>query len=446
MKQLFLLALLLAAPIQAQQTPQRLSLEEALRTAEENNPAYRSVQSDVKVASARERQSLGAFLPTVSAGLSVSGSAARRWVGTDPFGNPLPSERAIEQTTGSGVQGIDLYLPLFERGRIGELRAARDEEAATLAQVRLEAGRLRGEVTRRYQDALRAERLIEMEARLLTSARERLDATQRLFRIAAQGRGELLGAEAEVARQEQALQRARGEARKAMLALAEMMGVMDAAEAELSSEPLAVFDPSGLNADSLVALALRTHPRMEEATSAEAAAAHRTAAARGQRWPTVGARAGWSRSTFGSRDDAISVLDPSFRADRSLSFGLSLSLPIFDQFRTSYSVALAEASRTRAGEAVRAARLSVEREVRSAFIDLENAHQGLQLAERASELSQERLEMAREQYRVSAIRFTDLQLVADRAAEAEREALQARFSFANALASLEEKVGMPVPR
>ncbi|MDQ3389364.1 MAG: TolC family protein [Gemmatimonadota bacterium] len=445
MKQLFLLALLLAAPIQAQQTPQRLSLEEALRTAEENNPAYRSVQSDVKVASARERQSLGAFLPTVSAGLSVSGSAARRWVGTDPFGNPLPSERAIEQTTGSGVQGIDLYLPLFERGRIGELRAARDEEAATLAQVRLEAGRLRGEVTRRYQDALRAERLIEMEARLLTSARERLDATQRLFRIAAQGRGELLGAEAEVARQEQALQRARRGAQGDAGA-----GGDDGGDGRGGGRALqrAARRLRSLGAQrGFAGGAGPPHPSPDGRghlcggrRSAPDGGGARSALA------TVGARAGWSRSTFGSRDDALSVLDPSFRADRSLSFGLSLSLPIFDQFRTSYSVALAEASRTRAGEAVRAARLSVEREVRSAFIDLENAHQGLQLAERASELSQERLEMAREQYRVSAIRFTDLQLVADRAAEAEREALQARFSFANALASLEEKVGMPVPR
>lgn len=442
MKRLSVLLLLFAAsPLAAQR---QLSLEEALRIAEESNPAYRSARSELGVASARERQSLGAFLPQVSTALSLDGRSARRWVGEDPYGNPLPSEQAIEQSTGSGAQGVSVSIPLFQRGRLDALRAARDDGRATGAQVRLEAGRLRAEVTRRYHDALRAERTIEMEERLLASARERLEATERLFRIAAQGRGEVLGAEAEVARQEQALEQARGEARKAKLALGEVMGVLEAADAVLSSEPLAAPDPSGLAADSLVALALRTHPRVEQTFSALAAAAHRADAARGERWPVIDARAGVTRSTFGNGGDALSVLDPSFRADRSLSFGLSVSLPLFDRFRTSASVAQAEAARTRAQEGVRAARLAVEREVRAALIDLQNAHRGLQLAERASDLSRERLEMAREQYRVSAIRFTDLQLVVDRAAQAERDALRARFELANALASLEERVGVPL--
>lgn len=439
-----LASLVLASPLAAQQAPQRLSLEEAVRIAEENNPSFRGAHADLGVAAARERQALGAFLPGVSTSLSLGGSANRRWVGADPYGNPLPSDKAVESTSSTGSQSVGVSIPVFQRGRFAEMTAARADERAAGEQVRVEAGRLRGEVVRRYHDALRAERTLALEERLLASARERLDATQRLFRIAAQGLAEVLGAEVEVARQEQAVAEARGDARKTKLLLGEAMGTLGTESAVLTSEPLTVFDPAGLGADSLVALSLRAHPRLAQSAAALAAAEHRMEAARGQRWPTVDARLGLNRSVFGQEYEGIGILDPSARADRNLSMGFSVSLPVFDQFRSSLQVAQADAARTRAREGARAARLAVEREVRSALIDLENAHRAIQLAERASKLSQDRLELAREQYRLGAIRFIDLQTVVDRAAQAERDALRARFSFAGALATLEEKVGVPV--
>ena len=439
-----LASLVLASPLAAQQAPQRLSLEEAVRIAEEHNPAFRGAHADLGVAAARERQTLGAFLPNVSTSLALGGSANRRWVGEDPYGNPLPSDKAIESTSSTGSQAVNLSVPVFQRGRFAERAAAGADERTAGEQVRMEAGRLRGEVVRRYHDALRAERTIALEERLLASARERLDATQRLFRIAAQGMAEVLGAEVEVARQEQALEEARGETRKAKLLLGEAMGTLATERVVLTSEPLAVFDPARLGADSLVALSLRTNPRIAQSASTLAAAEHRMRAARGGRWPTVDARLGLSRSVFGQEYEGVGILDPSTRADRNLSMGFSVSLPVFDQFRSSLQVAQADAARTRAREGERAARLAVEREVRSALIDLENAHRAIQLAERASKLSQDRLELAREQYRLGAIRFIDLQTVVDRAAQAERDALRARFAFAGALATLEEKVGAPV--
>ncbi|HEX2095712.1 MAG TPA: TolC family protein [Longimicrobiaceae bacterium] len=439
--------LALASPLAAQEAPRRLTLDEALRTAEENNPAYRSAQSETRVASARERQSLGAFLPQVSSSVSLGGTSSVQRVGEDEFGNPFPSDRIVESTNSSTSHGMSLDVPLFQRGRMGELQAARADRSTTAAGVQVERGRLRGEVTRRYHDALRAERMIELEERLLASARERLEATQRLFRIAAQGMTEVLGAEVEVARQEQAVEQARGDARKTRLLLGETVGTLAVADAALASEPAPIFDPAALRADSLVALALRVHPRVAQAASAVTATGHRASAARGQRWPTLSARAGYSRSLRRAEYDAVSsAFNPFDPFDRSLTLGFSLSLPVFDQFRTSLQTAQADAARTRAQETLRSARLTTEREVRSALIDLENAFRGSRLAERAARLSQERLEMAREQYRASAIRFTDLQAVVDRTAQAERDALRARFEFASALATLEERVGAPVGR
>jgi outer membrane protein len=253
---------------------------------------------------------------------------------------------------------------------------------------------------------------------------------------------DVLGAEVEVAQQELAIARAVGEARKAKLALQETMGAGGDATFALTSEAPPVADPAALDVDGLVARAVKAHPRVREAEFGAEAADRRVEAAARQRWPTLSADVGVGRSVNAADYGAFGdFLTPS---DRSLSFGFSGRLPIFNGLQTSAAIARARANRTRAEEAVRAARLEVEREVRSAWIDLEVAYAAVQLAERASALASERLELAQEKYRFGGVSFTDLQLVIDGAARTERQEIAARFEYATALATLEEKVAGPI--
>lgn len=444
MKRPLLLALLLLpAPLAAQgEAPRPLSLAEALRVAGENNPAYRSARADIAVADARTRQSYGAFLPRLSASLGVDASRSRTFTGEDEFGNPLPSEQAVEFTQSRAAQSADLRMTLFDPAQFGQVGAARAEARATVSAVEAEGVRMRAEVARRYWEAVRTDRRIELEERLLASAAERLDATRRLLRIGARNPVDVLGAEVRVAEQEQALEEARGERRLARLALREAMGILDDEPLRLTTEPPTLFDPSGLDAETLLAYAGDASPRVERVESSLLAAHRRTGAARLSRLPTLGLSAGYGRS-FSDRD--LDAFDDIFGPrNRSLSFGLSVSLPVFDQFQTSAEIAQARATERKAEEEVRATRLLVEREVRGALIELENAFRAAQTVERAVGLSRERLEMAQEQYRLGSLSWTDLQDSVEGAATAERKLLDARFRFAAALATLEEKVGAPV--
>lgn len=56
-----------AARAAAQEVPARLTLEDALRIAQQRNPAYRQALNDVDVAAAEERAGWGEFLPTFDA-------------------------------------------------------------------------------------------------------------------------------------------------------------------------------------------------------------------------------------------------------------------------------------------------------------------------------------------------------------------------------------------
>ncbi|MGQ0814226.1 MAG: TolC family protein [Gemmatimonadota bacterium] len=419
---------------------QRLTVEDAVRLARDNNPAFRRVLNDAFVADAEVRRSVGALLPSLNARLDFSGFSSSRVTGEDDYGQPVRLPSAIDFKGSSAQQGVSLGMTLFDGGAslrgIGAARAASD---AIDARIRAEAARLTGEVTRQYYAALRAARLIAVEKQLLASAQERLERTERLLSVAGSSPVDVLGARAEVASQEQQVARAENEARKQALLLKETMGLPGDVDFELASDLPTVIDPASISRDAVLSSALANNPTIHQADAVVRAAGHRLSAASAARFPSVSASAGFGRSMSLSSYDALFEMNPQ---NHAFSFGISASVPLFNNFRTSLQIAQAHSAESDAQEDARETRLRVERQMRSALFDLENSYKLLQLAERKAELSRERLDLAQEQYRNGAMSFTELQNVIDRTAAAEREVVDARFGYATARTFLEEYSGV----
>lgn len=428
-----------AGPPPADHVPERLTLERALEIARQRNPTYRKTMNRVRSAAAAERSRWGALLPRLQTSLSMGGFSSRTVTGEDDFGEPRALPEAVEYEGSNTSQRVSMSMTLFDGfagwNGLEAARAATDAASAGRAQ---EALRLDAEVKRAFYDALGAARMIELEERMLAAARERLATTRELLRVARTRPEDVLGAEVDVARQQQELEAARGEARKAKLRLLQAMGVEDAAEFVLEGRLGDAVDPGRLEADVLVERALAGSPRIRAARAEVDRAANAADAARAERWPRISLSAGLSRGMNVGSYEALTMLNPQ---NRSLSFGLSASLPLFTGFETSRRIAEAEASQSNAREDLRAARLDVERLVREALIDVENAYRSLELAEHAAELSRRRLEMAQERYQLGETSFTELQQLIERTAREERGAIQARLVYARALATLEERVG-----
>lgn len=444
---LALLALVMAAAparLAAQDAQgEPLSLEQAQSTARDNNPQYRRALTEIGTAEADVRRARGAFLPDLSFSLGSGGSYRRQVTGIDPFGNVERRDTAVE-TNGSDMrQSLSLSnLSLFDGGqRRRDLRAARAGEQVVAARVAGEEVRVQAEVARRYWESVRADRVIRLEEALLAAARDRLEVTNALVRVGVRGPIDVLGAEVAVAEQEQALERARGDARKSQLDLRQAMGVTGGGWFRLTDEPPAMFDPGALNPDAVVASALAAHPRIQRVDLSVRQADARYSSARAQRLPRLNLGASVGRDQRYS--DYGGVVDPN-PLDQNASFSLSLQVPIFSGFRTSYAVQSARAARNAAIEDARGERVTLEREVRGALVDLDNAYRAARLAERTLDLNRQRLQLAQEQYRVGALTQNDLTDAVERAARAERDALRARFEFSTALATLEERTGGPV--
>jgi outer membrane protein len=431
-----------AAPAAAQErtpVPARLTLEDAIAIARERNPEYLQAVNNVRGQGAQVRAGWGALLPEVSASMSFRGSDSRTVTGSDDFGRPVTLPNPIDFRGSSSSQSVSARMTLFDGLRtFRSWSAARaNQEMADAARV-VTGNRVDAETTRRFYDAVRARQLITLEERLLQSAREQRENTSRLFRAAAATQEDLLGAEADVANAELALARARGDADKALLAVREYLGIVEDLAFEPEGNLPEATDPSGLGADSLVDRALRGHPQVGRLESVASAAHLRASAARGGRWPSVSVDASFSRGTSLQSYEALFDFNP---RNRTFGFGISVSYPIFTGFQTSAQIAQADMDARNADQQLRAGRLQVEREIRSALIDLQNAFRGVQLAQRASDLSNERLRLARERYAIGAITFANLQLLIDRAAQEERSLINARYTYAAARATLAERVG-----
>jgi outer membrane protein len=374
--------------------------------------------------------------------LSFSGNDSRRVTALDIFGQPLGRDTVISYRGSSASQSISAGLTLFDGLRnLKTLRAARANQDAADATRWATRSQVDAETTRRFYEALRTSQLIVLEERLLASAREQRDNTDRLFRAAAANQEDVLGAEADVANAELQLARARGDAQKAVVSLREQLGLTEPIEFTIVGELPPAWDPAALSADSLVTRALTDHPQIQRLAASADAAHLRASVASGGRWPTVQLGASFQRFTNDSAYRAFFALNP---RDRSFNFSLSVVLPLFTGFQTSAQVAQADADARNADEALRAGQLALEGDVRAAVIDVQNAHQALSLAERASGYSSERLRLARERYAIGAITFANLQILIDRASQEERQLINARYGFAEAVVALEERAGRPV--
>lgn len=438
---------LVAAPLAAQDgpdVPARLTLEQALEIARSRNPAFRKARNQIESAAAVERSRWGAYLPRFGASFSTGGSNSRTVTGEDDFGQPVELAEPITYDGSRTSQSLSASYTLFDGfARANDLEAARAGSAVADAGLDGEAVRIEAEVERRFYDVLGAERVVELEQRLLASAQEQLEATRRLVRVARAKPEDVLGAEVDLANRQLSLEQARGEVRKAKLTLRRWMGVEREIDFDAVGTLPALFDPATLDADALVERALTSSPAVRQLAAQRRQREAEADAARAARWPEINLTAGLNRSVNLSSYAALTEFNPQ---NRGLSFELNASFNLFSGFQTSAQITQAEVARENADEDLRDARLAAENQVRTALIDLRDASRSVELADRVADLSDRRLGMAQERYRLGSLDFTQLQQLINAAAEAERRAAQARLTFAKAVVTLEERVGEEVRR
>lgn len=424
----------------AAQDASTLTLDRALALAQENNPAYRRALNDMDLTSTEKLQAWSAFLPEFSVSAGTGVNLNRQLLAFDNFGNPIENPVTEWRTTSSSSQSIRGSIRLWEWGsRFQGLKSQRARARVREATVASRLSSLRANVIRTYQSAQSQQALLTVERDLLASRELDLETTRRMFDLAGASRVDVLTAELNVQQQEQRIQQARAQLESGLLALRTVIGDLELDAFDVSETLPEAFDPSGLDEAVILEQALASNPGLVQQEASVAISRADASVARSARWPGLALSFSASQGTYGEGTNA--AFDPF--PDRSRSGGASfgISVPLFPRFDTKARIVQAEVSLANAEETQKELRLQLEEQTRAQVIALQTAYQGYQISIRSQEIAQERLRLAREQFRLGSRTFTELQQDIDAAAQADRGVIAQLFELLRAKVNLEETLG-----
>lgn len=422
----------------------RLTLEDAIGLARTTNPTYERSVNDLELNDVEGRDFWLDFLPEPRITLLQTNM---RWnratIGTDNFGNPIPNPelRMIQSARSDQFASLLWELDvgdLYRRQATG-LRAEGREVAVEGADSDLTS-----DVRSAFIDAQEMLESRRLEERLVAVQAVNREISERRFRLAQVDRPDLLGAELDHVEQKALLEESRAELSTALLRLRNVIGDPDPGSFEIAPTPLRIFDPGTLDVDALVEEAVESGPDVR-AAALDLEIAERDVSLRRAEWfPTLEVSATAGRRQL-SRDSGSAFLQPIPDGEWDRTVGFTLRFPdLGSYFQRDLAGRREELEVRNAQSLLRETRLRVEEDVRRLVLELRSQHRRLEVQEQRTDLARERLELQQERYRLGQISHLELQNSVQAAADAERQALQARYTFERAFIELERALGAPI--
>ncbi len=378
---LFLTSLAIASLGFAQAPSQKISLAEALRLAHQNSPVLAGSTSDAEAANSASKVAKARLMPVISAnGFATTGNNPGV-MSSSPMVEP-PAWMLIP--AGGFLDGnLSLMLPIFAPRLRGMASAASWQARAAAGDLAEARGDLDLQVTEAYSRVLLARQMVLTEGAKVAATKELVRTSQALFEAGKGIEASVLRTQAELSRAQRALTSAQNDEEKAGLDLQATMGAdfaipLDPSDDLKNVNPLSDLPTYRSRAHSARGMVLAAHAR-QEAASADARAAN------GQHAPSL----------YGVvMSDATN--SPGMGG---ITAGLTLSFPIFDGGRINAEVSQAKSMKSKADSSLRLAELTVEKEVRQAWLDVQTARANAASAEAS-------VKAAQSAYDVTALRVT----------------------------------------
>ncbi len=388
---------LLSSPLAAQQV---VTLEGALEMALARNPSLESAEASAAASSSVRWADWGAFLPTARANVSLSQTDFTNVTFLTPEGSPSIIDPPLTDVSKSSNVSLSFGLQLLNPERIANVKAGGARKA-------------------RYAD---------------------LEVTRDRYRIAAASRSDLLGAEMDASDAELRVLQAEDGLGQAIRGLQVVMADPVSTVAGLVTlvDVENVPDADALDGASLVRAAHASNPTLAALRKDEAAATSDLWAARATYLPRIDLGFVLGRGKQLGRDENLFDFDP---ANTSSTFQIIGSWSLFQGFERKRQTALADERITRARADWTAGTLQLDKDVRDLVQEIQRRDARLEILERNRNLADERLELAREQYRLGSIPYFNLQQAIDRTTQAEQSLFTELYDYLIRWAQLEEKVG-----
>jgi outer membrane protein len=412
----------------------RLSLEECIRTALEENRQIQVAEAQVDEAVATRKIARGRFGPTVSVDANVQ--VWDKEIAVD-FGGPMipgmedaPSALVVQdQVTAmfrttvaqplTGMWGIsEAYRVRKKAQTVASLEVQREREAVAL------------DIATAYYEALKAERLAEValvSVDAIAANRERAEA---FHAAGVMGRDQLLEADVRLAEAQSMFIRARGHTRIARANLAFVMGLP--VDSDIAPQPLrrAALPRVDRDLDAVAGRAMERRTEVASASLRIEQAKHARRAATSNMLPQLSALASYQRTE-----------GQAFARTNQFFVGLNLQWNIWEWGAKYYQVPEAKAQERQAQLAQVQVHEGIRLELHRALIELEVSEQQLEATEVAVEQAAENLRIVQLRFDAAAASATEVLDSVARRARAEAEQANAYYAHLQAIATYRHGLG-----
>ncbi|HEY5546090.1 MAG TPA: TolC family protein [Gemmatimonadaceae bacterium] len=433
MRYFYLLAALLPAALSAQvaqSSVRPITLSEAIELARRNAPQTIAARNAINANEATVRTRLSAFLPT------LSGSMSSGWNAGQVFDSKGDIVNRNNVTPWSWSRRLSANWVLFDGGdRNFQLRVARANVAAAEANEVAAEFSIAYSVSQQYYAALAARESRAAAVTALAEAEQNLRAANARVAAGAATRSDSLRAIIAVGNQQLAVLSAENDLQNANAALTRLVGV---AFTVTAAETDTVLTPVAADSAELVQF-LGTSPALRSAQASVTAASASVRSTRTDYLPTLSTSYG---ITNNMSDSSFQIWQG--RTLQNKSFGLSMSVPIFNGLAREETVQRAKITEMNARASLRDAELLAQQQLVQYVGQLRLAQARIAIQQASLVAALEDLRVQQQRYQLGASTQLELLTTQTQLNSARFNLVNARYQVRIAKAQLEQLLGREI--
>jgi outer membrane protein TolC len=405
-----------------------VTLEEAVRRAKQAQPNVVQARGSVRSAEAQVRTAKGAYLPNLTANSSGATSFSAGPSRTDPNTQEIISGDRTSKSISMGLSAsVDLFTG-FRRG--ADSRTAKATRTAAEASLTDQEFQAELAATQQFFDALAAQELVAVRQASVKLAEQQLAISVAKLRVGQATRSDSLRSLVNLGTAQSNLVTAQSDVARTQAVLGRTLGLDSRVQATDDS----AFYRTSLVPDTvaLTQEALSRSPQVQASEANTQAASASVKSARAQYFPTV-ALSG-STSWNGSNGNDYQLF-----SNRQLTLGLSW--PIFNRFQREQTIETRLANLDNAEATAADTRRAVQSSLTTQYATLDAARVRIDISRTSIEAAQEDLRVVNARYQAGAATILDVLTSQQALAQAQVDAVNARFDYLKAKAQIEALIG-----
>ena len=390
-------------------TTGKWSLERCISYAQEHNLQIRQMRHDIEIASNNVTGSKMEFLPSVNASMGHNMSWGRSV-------NLNDLEIVENKLSQSSSMNLSASIPLFEGMRKYNNLKSNIKQLENEISIAIAKG---------YLQVLLCMEIEKSAAESCNSAEAQVSRTQELVNYGSQPYSVLLDIKAQLAGEKVQLVSAQNNTSTALLELAQMLDLPDSIAFEIEIPQNSDVLPLEISLQEIITAA-ENHPEIEKArlTLEQSQLLHKIQ--KGAALPTLSLSAGYGTYYSDSQNSAFFT---QFNNNCNPSVGLSLSIPIFNNWRNNIAIRNAKANVEKSGIGVDLAVQQLEKQIRLAYNEAQGSYGKLEAATANKEAAKESFAQTEEKFNLGILGATDYSVAKANLFKAESEYIQCKYQY-----------------